>query len=76
MSEEKELTFEEALQELEKVVHELEKEEVPLEKLIDYYQRGMELVKLSNQQLQEAESKIAKVINDEGKLEPFTIEEE
>lgn len=76
MSEEKELTFEEALQELEKVVHELEKEEVPLEKLIDYYQRGMELVKLSNQQLQEAESKIAEVINDEGKLEPFTIEEE
>lgn len=76
MTKKEELTFEQALAQLEKVVTQLEKEDVPLDQLIDYYQQGMELVKLSNNKLKDAEEKMAKVLNDDDKLEPFHIEEE
>lgn len=71
-----ELTFEQALKQLETVVTQLEKDDVPLDKLIEYYQQGMELVKLSNNMLKNAEEKMAKVLNDDDKLEPFHMEEE
>jgi len=76
MNEKKSLTFEEAMEQLERVVNELEQEDVPLDKLIHYYQKGMELVNKSNKMLQEAETKMAKVLNDNNELEPFDIEEE
>jgi len=76
MSKEKELTFEESLEQLELVVTQLEQEDVPLDKLMEYYQKGMELVKSSNQMLKNAEEKMAKVLNDNDELEPFIIEEE
>lgn len=76
MSEDKELTFEQALTQLEQVVKNLEGENVPLDKLIDYYQEGMELVKVSNQMLKSAEEKMTQVLTDDGELEAFNIEEE
>jgi len=76
MNEEKELTFEQALTQLEQVVKNLEGENVPLDKLIDYYQEGMELVKVSNHMLKNAEKKMTQVLTDDGELEAFIIEEE
>lgn len=76
MSKKEDLTFEQALTQLENVVTQLEKDDVPLDKLIEYYQRGMELVKLSNNKLKNAEEKMAKVLDDNDKLAPFHMEEE
>lgn len=76
MSKENQLTFEQALRQLEKVVTELEQEDVPLDKLIHYYQKGMELVKVSNEMLRNAEKQMAQVLNDEGELETMQIEED
>lgn len=65
------ISFESALEKLEKVVEALEKEEVPLEKAIDLYQEGMQLSKLCDEKLQNAENKMVKVMNEAGKLESF-----
>lgn len=76
MSKKEELSFEQALNQLETVVTKLEEEDVPLDKLIEYYQQGMELVKQSNHMLKDAEEKLTKVLNDDNELESFTLEEE
>lgn len=76
MAKDEKLTFEEALEELESIVSKLEQEDVPLDKLIEYYQNGMQLVKKSRQMLDDAEEKMAQVLSDDGQLEAFTIEEE
>ena len=76
MNNDEQLSFEQALQQLEKVVTELEQEDVPLDKLINYYQKGMELVKLSNDMLKNAEEKMTQVLNEDEQIEPFHIEED
>ncbi len=50
--------FEGSLAELEKIVMELEKGELPLEKTLDLYQKGVELTKKCNVQLKSAKLKI------------------
>ena len=70
------VTFEEALEKLETVVEELEQQEVPLDKLIQYYKEGMELVKLSNDMLEKAEKEMAEVLKEDGHVEPMEIGEE
>lgn len=75
MSEEK-LTFEQALKQLETVVNKLEETDVPLDKLIEYYQKGMELVNLSNDMLKNAEEKMTKVLDEQEEEEAFIIDEE
>jgi len=47
----KELSFEEAMKELEEIVQKLEEGDVPLDKAIHYYQEGMKLPKLCNHKL-------------------------
>ncbi|NLI68213.1 MAG: exodeoxyribonuclease VII small subunit [Bacilli bacterium] len=76
MEQKEELKFEEALEQLEEVVMKLEEGDVPLDQLIHYYQKGMELVKLSNKMLRDAEEKMAKVLNENDELEPFAAEED
>ncbi|NBJ70199.1 MULTISPECIES: exodeoxyribonuclease VII small subunit [Clostridia] len=73
---EKELTFEEAMQQLEQVVEKLETGDVPLEKAITYYQDGMKLSKLCTEKLNQAEEKMTKIMNEQGDLEPFPMQEE
>lgn len=53
-----EISFEEALQNLEKVVRALEVGEAPLDQAIDLFQQGISLVKLCSNKLDEAEKKI------------------
>lgn len=70
---EKELSFEEAVKSLEKVVAQLEQEDVPLEKAIELYQEGMSLSKLCDEKLQNAQDKVVKILNN-NQEEPFDIQ--
>jgi len=56
-----ELTFEEALKELETVVGKLERGDVSLEDSIDLYKRGADLKAACERKLADAEEKIAKI---------------
>jgi len=69
-------TFEACLDELEKVVKELESGELPLEKSLELFERGMSLSETCRKQLEEAETRVEVLIRKEGKLtaEPFRPE--
>ncbi len=63
----RELSFEEAMQELESVVRHLESGEVELEASIQLYERGAALKKRCEEKLREAEEKIAAItLNERG----------
>lgn len=59
-----EMTFEEAMAELEQVVSNLERGDVPLDDSIRLYERGAELKKRCEQNLKEAEEKVAAITLD------------
>ena len=65
--------FEEGLQRLEKIVQELEKGEVPLEKSLTLFEEGVRLSVACRQELEEAEGKVEILLKQNGKLqaEPF-----
>ena len=65
--------FEECLQRLEKIVEELEKGEVPLEKSLTLFEEGMQLSGACRKELEEAEGKVEILLKQGGKLqaEPF-----
>ena len=52
------LSFEEAMEQLEQIVQELESEELPLEKAIKKFEEGIKLSKFCNQKLEESEKKV------------------
>ena len=56
-----EMTFEDALKELEAVVGQLERGDVPLDQSIALYERGAALRKRCETKLKEAEEKVAKL---------------
>ena len=56
-----EMSFEEAMAELESVVGRLERGDVPLEDSIALYERGAELKKRCEAKLKEAEEKVAQI---------------
>ena len=56
-----EMSFEEAMTELEKVVSDLERGAVPLEESIKLYERGAELKARCEAKLKEAEEKVAQI---------------
>lgn len=62
-TENKELNFEETMQELEKIVQELEKGELNLDDSINKFEEGMKLSKNVSKYLEEAEKKITVLIN-------------
>ncbi|SHI40088.1 Exodeoxyribonuclease VII small subunit [Shimia gijangensis] len=59
-----ELSFEQAMAELEKVVGQLERGDVALEESIALYERGAELKKRCEAKLKEAEEKVAAITLD------------
>ena len=65
--------FEECLERLEKIVQELEKGEVPLEKSLTLFGEGMQLSATCRKQLEDAEGKVEILLKQNGKLqtEPF-----
>lgn len=52
------ISFEKAMGQLERIVQELESEELPLEKAIKKFEDGIKLSKFCNQKLEESEKKI------------------
>lgn len=76
MTEEKVLSFEEAMEQLEEIVERLEEGDVPLEKAISYFQEGMKLSKLCHDKLQNVEKQMEQILREDGELEPFSIQEE
>ena len=70
--------FEECLQRLEKIVQELEKGEVPLEKSLTLFEEGMQLSTACLKELEQAEGKVEILLKKNGKLqaEPFEPQSE
>ena len=60
-----EMTFEQAMSELERIVTQLERGDVPLEDSISLYEKGAELKKRCEAKLKEAEQKVAAITLDE-----------
>lgn len=79
MEEEKtRLSFEQAIKQLEETVSLLESGELGLEESLAAFEKGMSLVRICQQKLDEAETKIAKLVEmKDGSLatEPFRLEE-
>jgi len=69
-------SFETCLEELEKVVNELEAGDLTLERSLQLFERGMGLSESCRKQLEEAETRVEMLIRKEGKLtaEPFRPE--
>lgn len=76
MSETNDITFEQAMEQLEKIAEKLEGGDVPLEKAINYYQEGMNLSKICNDKLANVQNKMTQIMNEQGEMEPFEIQEE
>ncbi len=67
---EKELSLEEAFEQIEAVIARLEKEEITLEESFQEYNRGMQLLKHCNEAIDKVEKKVLQ-INEEGGLDEF-----
>jgi exodeoxyribonuclease VII small subunit len=69
-------SFETCLEELEKVVKELEAGDLPLERSLELFERGMGLSDSCRKQLEQAETRVETLIRKEGKMvaEPFRPE--
>ena len=76
--EDTEVSFEDALSQLEDVIHRMETGESPLESLVENYQSGVRLLKLCRSKIELAEMKVKEVTDKDGKLESrdFTKAEE
>lgn len=72
---EKEKTFEEALEELESIIKDLEMGNAPLDDAIKKYTEAMKLAKVCNDKLENATKSVNKILEENGKLEDFNIEE-
>jgi len=59
----KNFTFEEALQNLEKTVLQLESGDLPLEKALETFEKGVKMSRLCTQKLEEAEKKVELLLN-------------
>lgn len=70
-----ELSFEEAMEALEKVVEQLEDNELPLDKSIELYERGMKLSQQCDVKLKQAEEKLTQIVDENDEVDVFTLDE-
>ena len=70
-------SFEASLEDLEKVVKELEGGDLPLERSLELFERGISLSDECRKQLEAAETRVEILLRKEGKIaaEPFRPEE-
>ena len=71
-------SFESALDQLEKIVKELENGELPLEKSLELFEKGMELSESCRAQLTAAETRVETLLKKQGKVEavPFALSDQ
>ncbi|MGP4042312.1 exodeoxyribonuclease VII small subunit [Gracilibacillus sp. D59] len=72
----KELSFEEALEQLESIVTKMEEGEVPLEKAMEYYAEGSKLSKICHDKLVNAEKQMKEILREDNERVSFEIQEE
>ena len=70
MAEETAASFESSLEELEKVVKELEAGDLALERSLELFERGMSLSESCRKQLEQAETRVEMLVRKEGKWQP------
>ena len=76
MAKEKELSFEENLNNLEVIVKDLESGNIPLDDAINKFTEAMKIAKTCDEKLKNAEENVNKILNKDGSLSNFNIEEE
>ena len=64
----KDVSFENAMERLEKIVESLENGEYPLEESLKLFEEGVKLVKLCNTKLESVEGSIKKLVNVNGEF--------
>lgn len=75
MAEKKEESFEANLEKLESIVKKLESGEVLLDDAIKEFNEAMKLAKVCDDKLKKAEEAITKIVNEDGTLSDFKVEE-
>ncbi|NOX98345.1 MAG: exodeoxyribonuclease VII small subunit [Verrucomicrobia bacterium] len=74
------ISFEQALQELETLVESMESDQAPLDELIENYEKGTRLYDLCQQRLENAQRRVDLIregaASDKKKLQPFDAESE
>ena len=75
MADKKESSFEESLVMLEEIVKKLEVGDVPLDDAINEFNKAMKLAKTCDEKLKNAEEAISKLVNKDGEIVDFKIEE-
>ena len=68
------LTYEEAIKELENIIKKLENNDIALEESIELFQKGIELSKYCDSKLKNISKKVAQIYED-GQLTEFKTEE-
>ena len=71
-----EFNFEEALQELERLVSTLEEGELSLEDSMKAFEKGIKLTRECQTALQKAEQKVQILLNESGETQAFDVEDE
>jgi len=67
-------SFEDGLQQLEAIVKEMEGGELPLERALDLFERGMKLSEACRKQLEEAETRVEILTRRAGEMQPEPFE--
>jgi exodeoxyribonuclease VII small subunit len=76
MPEEAPVSFETGLQQLEGIVKEMESGDLPLERALELFEKGMKLREMCRKQLEEAETRVEVLIKRAGEVapEPFSLD--
>lgn len=67
------LTFEQAMQQLEEIVVQLEQGELPLEQALEKFEKAVSLSRISQNKLQQAEQKVSKLLQQQGEAADETL---
>ena len=71
-----EFNFEEALEELERLVSSMEEGELSLEDSMKAFEKGIKLTRECQSALQKAEQKVQILLNERGETQAFDVEDE
>lgn len=71
----KEMKFEDKMNQLETIINELENGEIDLEESINKYTSAMKLVKECDEQLNNIEKQVSKMVLENGEEQDFEVEE-
>ena len=74
MTEKKTDNFEDALKELEKIVTQLESDELSLEQSLKSFEKGIKLTRQCQKQLKDAELKVQKLIEENGEIKTVPLD--